>query len=285
MKLSLITAAAAALTTFALGCGTSEADKGEGASKPAETPTSPTDAVPPRQLVDGKALPTSPVNLLADPAFSLIGREQGYGSFLAFYDGGTRRFELAATLDSRSPAGFGGAVALVRPEKATDTKSDAVILLTSFPGGKGPFHAKIWASKSNGRGEPVETPTDGSAVKVSIMEGSPESRDAFDLQIDPAATRTIAGRTWILLRGDITKPLDEGAFFVVRTGKNGGHVHLAAPEVTSDEVTVGQAVMARPNLSMARTRMKDASENVAIKAYREIPPRLMPAAPRPELGD
>ncbi len=284
MKLSLITAGTlAVLATFTSGCGTSEADR-EGGPKPAET-AAPAEGAPARSLVDGRALATTPVNLLPDPGFSLVGREQGYGSFLAFYDSGSRRFELAATLDSRSPAGFGGAVALVRPDKATDTKSDAVILLTSFLGGKGPFHAKVWASKSNVRGEPVEIPTDDSAVKVSIMEGSPDANQAFDLEFDPAATRTIAGRTWILLRGDVTKPLESGGFFVVRTGKSGGHIHLAAPEVTSDEVAVGQAVKSRAALRLARARVKDASERIAIKAYEAIPPRLMPAAPKPQLAD
>lgn len=285
MKLSLITAATAALlASFAIGCGTSE-DKGEGGPKPAETTPAPAETASGRQLVDGKALSTSPVNLLADPGFSLVGRQQGYGSFLAFYDGGQRQFELAATLDSRSPAGFGGAVALVRPEKATDSKSQAVILLTSFLGGKGPFHAKIWVSKSNVRGEPVDTPTDGSAVNVSIMDGSPEANDAFDLEVDPAATRTIAGRTWILLRGDVTRPLDSGAFFVVRTGTSGGHIHLAAPEVTSDELTVGQAVKSHASLTLARARVKRTSERLAIKAYQALPPRLVPAAPKAELAD
>ena len=285
MKLSLITAATAAvLGCFAAGCGTSEADKGEGGPKPAET-TTPASSAPARQLVDGKALSTSPVNLLADPGFSLVGREQGYGSFLAFYDGGQRLFELATTLDSRSPAGFGGAVALVRPDNATDTKSQAVILLTSFLGGRGPFHAKIWVSKSNVRGEPVDVPTDGSAVKASIMEGSPDSNEAFDLEVDPAATRTIGGRTWVLLRGDVPKPLESGGFFVVRTGTHGGHIHLAAPEVTSDELVVGQAVKSRTTLAVARTRAKDASERMAIKAYRAIPPRLVPAAPKAHLAD
>ena len=283
MKLSLISAATAVvLAALATGCGASEADKGEGGPPPADTAPPPANA-PVRQLVDGKALSTSPVNLLADPGFSLVGRQQGYGSFLAFYDGGQRQFELAATLDSRSPAGFGGAVALVRPDKATDKKSQPVILLTSFLGGKGPFHAKLWVSKSNVRGEPVDTPTDGSAVKASIMDGSPEANDAFDLEADPAATRTIGGRTWILLRGDVTKPLENAGFFVVRTGSSGGHIHLAAPEVTSDEITVGQAVKAQAGLKLARVRAKNTSERLAIEAYRAIPPRLVPAAPKPEL--
>lgn len=286
MKLSLVTAAAAAvLAVLTAGCGTSDADKGEGGPKPADTTSPANDSAPVRQLVDGKALSTSPVNLLPDPGFSLVGREQGYGAFLAFYDGGWRQFEFATHLDSRSPAGFGGAVALVRPDKATNTKSEGVILLTSFLGGNGPFHAKVWASKSTVKGEPVDIPTDGSAVKASVMEGSPEADDAFDLEVDPTATRTVGGRTWILLRGDITNPLANGAFFVVRTGTKGGHIHLAAPEVTSDEVVVGQAVKSRTHLTPARARRRDLSERLAIRAYQAIPPKLLPASPKPQLTD
>ena len=285
MKLSLVTATAiAALAILSSACGTSEADKEDDGPKPQPT-TAPPDSAPPRQLIDGKALATSPVNLLPDPGFGLVGSEQGYGGFIGFYDGGSQLYALTTTLDSRSPAGFGGSVALVRPDKATNSKSRTVNLVASFLGGKGPFHAKIWASKSNVKGEPVDIPTDQSAVRVSIMSGSLNTTDAFDLEADPTATRTIAGRTWILLRGDITTPLDEGGFFVVRTGTAGGHIHLAAPEVTSDEVAVGQAVQSHAPLKLARARPQESSERIAIKAYQAIPPRLMPASPKPILAD
>ncbi|MBX3263186.1 MAG: hypothetical protein KF782_26160 [Labilithrix sp.] len=284
MKLSLVTAATlAALGTLALGCGVADEEKKLDAPPTAEPP--PIEAAPGRKLVDGPAISTSPVNLLADPGFSLVGRQQGYGAFLAFYDGATQRFELATTLDSRSPAGFGGAVALVRPANATDKRSQAVTLLTSFLGGAGPFHAEVWASKSNVAGEPVDFPTDGSALTVSVMDGSPESNDAFDLAIDPGATRTAAGRAWVLFRGDVAKPLANGGFFVVRTGTKGGHVHLAAPEITSDELAVGQAVRSRAGRVLAAARAKSPSERLALWAYRSIPPRLVPAAPQPGLVD
>ncbi len=284
MKLSLVTAATlAALGTLALGCGVSAEEKKQDAPPTAEPP--PVTPPPGRKLVDGAASSTSPVNLLADPGFSLVGRQQGYGAFLAFYEGASRRFELATTLDSRSPAGFGGAVALVRPANATDKRSQAVTLLTSFLGGAGPFRAEVWASKSNVAGEPVDFPTDGSALTVSVMDGSPDSNGAFDLAIDPTATRTAAGRTWVAFRGDIAKPLANGGFFVVRTGAKGGHIHLAAPEITSDELTVGQAVRSRSTLFPAAARAKAPSERLAIRAYRAIPPRLVPAAPEPRLVD
>jgi hypothetical protein len=282
MKLSLITAASLA-ATLAIGCASADDDKKATAPPPADTAPVPTETAPARQLVDGKALATTPVNLLADPGFSLAGRDSGYGSFLGFYDGGQERFTLAATLDSRSPAGFGGAVGLVRPAKATDSKSKAVTLLTAFLGGTGPFHAKIWVSKSNVNDEPL--PTDDVDVKVSVADGNPESGEAFDLAADPAATRVVNGRTWVLLRGDIMKPLVSGGFFVIRTGTKGGHIHLASPEVTSDQLAVGQAVLARKDLLIAAARAKTSNERQVIRAYKSIPPRLLPAAPSPQHAD
>jgi hypothetical protein len=283
MKLSLITAVA--LGALAAGCGTSEEEKKADPPKQ-EEPAPPSESTPQRQLVDGKTLSTSPVNLLADPGFSLVGRSSGgLGSYIAIYDGSSREADLTASLDSRSPASFGGAVAIVRAENATDSKSKAITLLTSFLGGKGPFHARIWVSKSNVAGGPVDLPTDGSAVTVSVMDGSPDSNDAYDLAVDPDVTKTIAGRTWVLLRGDVSKPLDNGGFFVVHTGTTGGQIHLAAPEVTSDEVVIGQAVKSRSSLRAATVRTKVLAERAAIKRYYAIPPRLVPAAPKPALID
>lgn len=284
MKLSLI--AAAAIAALSVACGTN--DDGNVPRLP-QTPDSvpteePNAAPPPRQLVDGRQLATSPVNLLTDPGFGLTGQQVGFGSFLAFYDGSFEQFELATTIDSRSPAGFGGAVGVIKPAGATDKKSDPVLLLTSFLGGKGPFHAQVWVSKSDVKGNPVELPTDGSAVKVSIADGDPDAGETFDLKPAEGATRTIGGRTWVLLRADIPKPLAHGGFFVLRTGSKGGQIHVAAPEVTTDEIAIGQAVLARGASFVATARPKTASERVAIRKYRALPPRLVPAAPKPRAG-
>jgi hypothetical protein len=284
MKLSLIFASSlVCLAAFATGCGTS--DENNQNNTPTTTEQPPAEQPPAnasgRQLIDGKQLPTSAVNLLADPGFAA--QQGGYGAFLAFYDGSYEQLELETTIDSRSPSGFGGAVALIRPAGATDTKSEPVILLTSFLGGAGPFHAQIWVSKSDIKGAPVEVPTDGSAVKVSVADGDPDAGESFDLKPVDGASRTVAGRTWLLYKADITKPLANGGFFVIRTGAKGGHIHLAAPEVTSDQVAVGQAVM-RASAFSVTARTKTAAEKAAIKKYRAIPPRLTPAAPKVRIG-
>jgi hypothetical protein len=283
MKLSLILVAS--IAAFAVACGTS--DEGNQGNQPAPTGEPPAEQPPNgaagRQLVEGKQLPTSAVNLIADPGFGLAGQQGGYGSFLAFYEGGYDQFELETAIDSRSPAAFGGAVALVRPAGATDKKSEPVVLLTSFLGGAGPFHAQIWISKSDVKGTPVDLPTDGSAVKISIADGDPDLGESFDLKPVEGANRTAGGRTWVLYKADIAKPLTSGGFFMIRTGEKGGHIHIAAPEVTSDGLVVGQAVM-RSSTTLTAARTKAPFERAAIKKYRAIPPRLTPAAPKVRIG-
>ncbi len=284
MKLSLI--AAASIASLAIACGINDeggAPRLPQSSDPVPT-AEPAAAPPPRQLVEGRQLATTPVNLLTDPGFGLTGQQVGFGSFLAFYDGTYEQFEIGTTLDSRSPAGFGGQVGIIKPAGATDKKSDPVLLLTSFLGGQGPFHAQVWVSKSDVKGNPVDLPTDGSAVKVSIADGDPDTGETFDLKPVDGAARAAGGRTWVLLRADITKPLAHGGFFIVRTGSKGGQVHVAAPEVTSDQLAVGQAVMARGALAAVSGRPKTASERLAIAKYRALPPRLVPATAQPRLG-
>ena len=281
MKLSLV--AASAIACLALACGTN--DDGNVPKLPQSSDPIPTEepapAPPPRQLVEGRQLAGSPVNLLTDPGFGLAGQQIGFGSFLAFYDGTFEQFELGTTLDSRSPAGFGGAVGLIKAAGATDKKSDPVLLLTSFLGGQGPFHAQVWVSKSDVKGNPVDLPTDGSAVKVSIADGDPDTGETFDLKPVDGASRSAGGRTWVLLRADITKPLVHGGFFILRTGSKGGQVHIAAPEVTTDQIAVGQPVMVRGAPFAVAGRPHSASERIAIRKYRALPPRLTPASPQP----
>lgn len=284
MKLSLI--AAAAFASLAFGCGTTDDAPAAHVPQSAEPPPveEPTDVAPPRQLIEGRQLTTSPANLLIDPGFGLAGQQQGYGSFLAFYESSYEPFELDTKLDSRSPAGFGGGVAIVKPGGATDKKSEPVMLLTSFLGGAGPFHAQVWVSKSDVKGAGVDLPTDGSAVTASVADGDPERGDSFDLKPVAGATRQTAGRTWILLKADIMQPLAHGGFFIIRTGTKGGQIHIAAPEVTTEQIVVGQAVRSRGAIAATRGRMKTSIERAAIRKYASIPPRLVPASPKARVG-
>jgi hypothetical protein len=276
MKLSLV-----AVTSLALlaACGTSEdtdirnrAPSSPPTATPAEaTPVAP----PPRKMITGNALPTSPVNLIADPGFGLAGQQGGFGSFLAFDEASFAQLDLATHLDSRSPAGFAGSVAVVKPDGATDKQSAPVLLLTSFQGGAGPFHAQVWVSKSTVAGAPAELSIDAKGLTASITDETPDG-EAFDMKPIEGATRIAGGRTWTLLRADITKPLTYGGFFVVHTGTGGGHFQIAAPEVIAQPLVDGLA-STRSSSSTWRGRAKTATERSAILRYKSKPPQLVPA--------
>lgn len=278
MKLSLaplVSVLSLSLSASVVGCGSSSSDPAPApvAEVPTETPVEP--APKPRTLIEATVQPTSPVNLLADPGFALVAAGASYTSFLAFEEATSSPFDIETTLDSRSPAGFAGGTALVRPSGATDTKSDAVILLTSILGGQGPFRAQVWFSKSDAKGKPATLATDGSAVSASLTEESPEGK-GYDLAPVPEATRTVSGRTWVLYRAEIASPLPYGGFMVIRTGDKGGQVQIAAPEVTTAEIVAGAAVRAR-SATPARARGTTSWERAAIRRFRSIKPVLTPA--------
>lgn len=283
MKLSLIAAAALAALA-AVACGESEDGKVLG-PRPADgeqAPEAPPASPEPRKLVEGDALPTSPVNLIVDPGFGLVGQQASMTSFLAFVDGSFSQIDLRPTTDSRSPAGFGGSVALVKADGATNKKSDPILVLTSFLGGAGPFRAQAWISKSSVGGAAVDVPTDKASIRVSIAEESPDG-DAFDLAPVDGAARVVGGRTWVLFRGVVDKAIPYGGFFVVRTGEGGGAFHIASPEVVAQPIADGVPTLALSPSVRATARAKTASERAAIAKYRTVPPRLVPASPRPTL--
>lgn len=279
MKLSLITAAALATLTFA--CDETVASRAPDPRAPEteQAPEGPPPAAEPRKLVEGDALSTSPVNLLVDPGFGLAGQQASFNSFLAFVDGSFAQVDLRATFDSRSPAGFGGSVALVQADGATNKKSDPVLVLASFLGGAGPFRVQAWLSKSSVGGAPMDVPTDQAQLRVSIAEESPDG-EAFDLARVPDATRVVGGRTWVLFRGVVDGPIPEGGFFVVRTGDGGGVFHLAAPEVVAQPLAEGVPTLSRASVVRATARVKSSGERIAIARFRAVPPRLTPATPR-----
>lgn len=263
MKLSLVRLLPA-LALASAACSSSEETSVTPPAQPAAEAPVETPAPNVRKLVEGTAQPTSPVNLLTDPGFALVSQGASYVGFLAFDASSSSSYELETTVDSRSPAGFSGAVAIV-------STTEPVIVLARVPGGQGPFRAQIWLSKSDARGKasPASEPV---AVTASLTEESPDG-NAFDLKPVPEATRTAAGRTWVLHRAEVTKPMPYGGFLVLQTE---GPTQLAAPEVTSAEIVVGAAVRSRP-LASAPGRALRAHERKAIQRFRGIKPMLVPA--------
>ncbi len=276
MKLSLV---AASFALLAAACGTSDSDSLPNVPKPADTtPATTATAAPKRTLVDGAQLPTSPVNLLVDPGFGLVGSPQpGFGAFLAFLESDFSTVTLGATLDSRSPAGFGGAVGLVKPDGATDKSSNPVLVLTTFPGGDGPFHGKVWVSKSAVDGKPVTFGTDAKSIRVSLTDSSPDG-DAFDMKPVDGSTKNVGGRTWVLLAVDVAKALPYGGYFVVHTGGGGGQWHLASPEVVAQPLVDALSTKSMSMSIPAQARSKTQVERTAIQKYQSMKPRWVPAS-------
>lgn len=233
-----------------------------------------------RTLVDRGTYSTSPTNLLLDPGFSFGAGEGGAGAFLAFYEANFASYEFDTTIDSRSPAGFGSAVANIKPANATDTSSRAVLMLSSFLGGEGPFTVRIWASKSDAAGNPVDLVTGEDGITVSVAEDDPTGA-AYELQPVPSASRVSGGRTWTLLELRLPKALPYGGFFLVRTGRGGGQHLVAAPEVLADPLVaaLGTRSLEAPNATLV-SRAVTSAERSAIVRYRSLPPRLVaPRAP------
>jgi len=293
MKLSLVTPRLSSIcaSAFALGlslalpgCGSND-EPAIASTPPAAIPTAPPTAVAPatRTLVQGKALSTSPVNLVVDPGFGLLGG-QAFGTFLTAYEDDSSEATVRAVYESRSPAGFGGSTARIADDDATDTRSRAILFLTSFAGGSGPFRAQVWVSRTNPKGTPVdETSAEAFGVRVSLTEEAPDGT-ATDLPMVPEETREMGGRRWVLLRGEVPQGFAYGGFLVIRTGTNGGQFAVAAPEVVPAPLLAELAEGARTRAgtsSRARealtVRPRTAAERTAIQRYRSRPPRLVPA--------
>jgi hypothetical protein len=282
MKIStlptLSTLSLLALAALTPACSTSEGDgipSHPVDQTPAEVPPAP---APKRTLVTGDQLPTSPVNLLIDPGFGLVGEQAGFGAFLAFLDETFEPVDLTTRFDSRSPARFGGSVGVIMAAGATDKKSDAVIVITTFPGGAGPYHASVWVSKSTISGKPTAFTPDAKSIQASVTDGTLDGT-AYDLAPAPEAPRVAGDRTWIELRAEVDAPLVYGGYFVLRTGEGGGKWLVAAPEVVAQPLV--DALGTRSRAARAAVgRPRTPSESKAVAKYRSIEPVLIPAIPK-----
>ncbi|AKV03420.1 hypothetical protein AKJ09_10083 [Labilithrix luteola] len=267
--------------TLALGCfgaacsnssdsGPAPAPTAPVVEQPAPTPTTPTG----RQLIDS-AGPTSPVNLIIDPNFALATGSPSYGAFLAVSESGGL-ITLDTTADSRSPAGFAGNVAIVKAPNATDKRSTGVLLLASFQGGEGPFDAQVWVSKTDLAGNPADVTIDAKGITASITNGTLDGQ-AYDLTPVDDERHVAGGKTWVLLRTKVTDPLPYGGYFLVNTGTGGGQFLVARPEIVPQSLAAGVATRSLDVKAVRAPRPLTDAERLAMKRYRAIPQRFVPA--------
>jgi hypothetical protein len=266
----------ASLSILALACGTTDDSIPPPPTTPADTGSATQPPAPPqkRTLVDGSQLATSPVNLLFDPGFSLVNiGESSYGMWL---DQSLTQGGLTTTLDSRSPAGFGGGVGLFQADGATNKESLDLLFVAPFQGGDGPFHAQVWVSKSDIGGKPVAFTADAKSITASLSQDGPNG-DAVDLKPVDGANKTVGGRTWVLLQADYPQPLPYGGYFLIHTGGNGGRWHVAAPSVVAKPLLDGLTTQSF-SLGKPVIRRITAAERRAMESYRSMKPKLVPAA-------
>jgi hypothetical protein len=256
------------------GCGSSsepEQPKNNTPSDPGPQPQ-PTPAA--RTLVMRPLLAASPQNLLLDIAF----RESGWSHFTSFFDNFASQLSPSSRTFSLSPASVTAPVGIFKDPNADDVKSRGMNSIASFLGGKGPFVARVWASRSNIAGEPIELENDPAVFRTSITTGGYPEGKAYDLA--RKEEKVLGARTWVLFEGRIEAELPSTAFFNLKFGRRGGAFMVTAPEVIAEALLpTGDKAMSMITKVTGRAILPD--ESAAIAAYVRQPHQL--GLPKPPL--
>jgi hypothetical protein len=239
-------------------------------------------AAGPRKLVVSNLMATNPGNLLLDPGFSqLSSQEASYGSFLSYYQDDNSTYTPDTVLDSRSPAGFSGNVAVLHAANATDKSSRGIGMLASVIGGTGPYHVSIWASRSNAAGAPVDLTLPDKNLTISLATNPDpvggSTNTVYPLVGNPVPLKASNGRSWTHFTVDVSDPLPAGVFLLIGTGTKGGQYQLAAPEVTSLALTQ-QISTELPVRTTPRPQTE--SEAALLRRYVQTPRKFRGAEPR-----
>jgi len=264
---------ALAVTHAAFGCGSSNEPEQPTNNLPTQPGPQPKPEPAARTLIQRPLLTTSAQNLLLDIGF----REGGWGHFTSFFDGASAQVQVASRTFSLAPASVTAPVGVFKDSTATDTKSRGIISLCSFLGGKGPFIARVWVSRSNVAGEPLELEDDPLVFRAAITTGGYPEGKAYDLARKDS--KTLGARTWVLFEGKIEAELPGTAFFNLKFGRRGGGYMVTAPEV------MAEALMPAADKTMAlevplRVRTVTFDESAAIAAYTKQPHQLgLPKVP------
>ena len=253
------------------GCGSSgdprSAAVAETGVPDAATETPP--SVAPRTLETAPLLPFAPQNLILDWTF----RETGWGSFLILPVGATAPASVPVRTFTDSPGRASAPVALLKDPTGTDEKSKALTATCVLVGGKGPFDAGVWFSRSTFAGAPVEWDDTADHGTASITTDGPvKSGKSYPLK--RTETRKVGERTWVRLEAHIDDSLAT-AFFVIQAGKNGA-LWVTAPSIVPVGLLPGPTT--KSIVANTKPRPATALELEAIAAYaRLIKPQLVPA--------
>jgi hypothetical protein len=226
-----------------------------------------------RTIVNRPLLGTSPHNLLLDIAF----REAGWGHFTSFFDGASSQYNASSRTFSLSPLSVTAPVGVFKDPAATDEKSKGIMSIASFLGGKGPFVARVWVTRSNVAGSPLSLDEDPTTFRAAITTGGFPEGKAYDLA--RKNEKTIGDRTWFLFEGQIDGDLPSTAFFNLKFGRKGGAFMVQAPEVIAKNLLPpGDTAMAMK--ASITPRAVTFEESAAVAAYLRQPHQLGLPAPR-----
>jgi hypothetical protein len=265
---------------FAVGCDSgsdSSSDQANQTPSDAGSDTAtPPEPAPVRTLVTRSLLPGAPQNLILDWTF----REAGWGKFLSLYEGAFSQYTVPSRVLGPTPAGVTAAVGIFRDSNATDEKSRGIVSICSLLGGKGPFLAKVWVSKSNVEGAPLEFAEDPLEFRAAITTGGLPEGKAYELA--RKSSTKIGERTWYLYEARVEADLPT-SFFNLRFGRKGGQFQVQAPEV----VPLGLLPAGDTTKSFTfatAPRLVDAVELAAMREYAKLPVQLGLPAPEKGLG-
>ncbi len=255
-------------------CGGSIDPGARNDAAPPVTDTGAFETTPPplasRTLETVGLLPFAPQNLILDWTF----REDGWGSFLILPVATFSPVSVPVRILTDSPGGASAPVGLLKDPAGTDEKSKALTATCGLIGGKGPFDAGVWFSRSTFAGAPVDWDDAADFGSASITtEGPVKSGKSYPLV--KKETRKVGARTWVRLEAHIADSLAT-AFFVIQVGKNGA-LWVTAPSI----VPAGLLPSGPTTKSMgASTSSRPAThtELEAVAAYaRLVKPQLVPA--------
>jgi hypothetical protein len=255
-----------------IGCGSSSEPKLPENNQPTEPGPQPKPEPAARTLINRPLLMTSPQNLLLDIGF----RDAGWGHFTSFYDNFSAQVSVTSRTFSVSPASVTAPIGIFKDTAATDEKSKGIVSLCSFLGGKGPFVARVWVSRSNVAGDPLELEEDATVFRAALTTGGYPEGKAYDLARKDV--KVLGGRQWVLFEGRVEGELPSTAFFNLKFGKRGGGYMVQAPEVIAEPLMGGAKTMAWTAPISARAVTVD--EGAAIAAYVRQPHQLgLPKVP------
>lgn len=249
------------LACTALGCGSSvepEQHKQDPIPVVPETPP----AAPKRSLINRPLLAGSSQNLLLDIGF----RDAGWGHFTTIMGAGLA--QVTSRTFSLAPASVTAPVGLFKDPTADDEKSKSMISICSFLGGKGPFMARVWVSRSNVAGDPIELVDDPTVFRAALTTGGSPEGKAYVLA--RKEDLVLGKRTWTLYEAKVEADLPSTAFFNLSFGRKGGAYMVTAPEVVAlNLLPPGDSAMSAS--LAAKVTSVTPEESMALAIYRKQP--------------